>query len=274
MSSRHNPFSGESSVVGNESVVIYEWKMYCLYKLFVQSVAQDFRKKRARDKARKANREKGEENRCEKRKKSNELYDVESNRIKEENDDDFDNDKMYDRPLVFKLMALWSYTEIIILVIALGFKEKYDYPSNIFGTVCTDRLCDYVIPRALSYKLLSTLLLLFGSKFVSVIWGRDAFDFVCYYFVNLIGSHNVHVAVVCHQCHWNLPFMVGDLFSIQIMYVPLFFICKIFLSKSILFQCFAIIFSLHSWRAWENYFHCNNLHFNRWIIVCNTPVVK
>lgn len=64
-------------------------------------------------------------------------------------------------------LIIWSISEIMILAFVLFKKGKKDYPTNFLGDLCASENCDHRINSMIGLKILSSLFLAIGVKYVS-----------------------------------------------------------------------------------------------------------
>lgn len=84
-------------------------------------------------------------------------------------DDDYEQYAMkIERPLFFRAISWWAYLELFIVAYTLLTKRQEDFPENFLHGFCYNNSCSRIVTRALCYKILSSVLLAFGAKLVSL----------------------------------------------------------------------------------------------------------
>lgn len=86
-------------------------------------------------------------------------------------DEEEDEDESPERSAFSSLILMWGVFEVLTLIIALIFMEKEGFPYNYMGALCDHRRssCENITSRIIYYKMLVTVLLLIGEKYVSEI---------------------------------------------------------------------------------------------------------
>lgn len=94
----------------------------------------------------------------------------------------------YKRPLLCRLILIWSIVEIFLLLIVLIKKPGEEYPENFLYQLCDRSInCKTVLPLMIYYKMLSALFLGLGAKTVSYNCNVSTFlNFKMFHFVDLI----------------------------------------------------------------------------------------
>lgn len=75
--------------------------------------------------------------------------------------------KHFQRTLTNRLVTFWAYAELILMVCVLFAKSNEDYPDNFLNGLCQHGKCERYINKMICTKILSSLMLAFGAKFVS-----------------------------------------------------------------------------------------------------------
>lgn len=75
----------------------------------------------------------------------------------------------YRRPFICRLVLIWGVLEIIMLLIVLIKKQNDDNPRNFLSSLCNghEKFCKTAINRMIYYKILISVFLVLGTKFVS-----------------------------------------------------------------------------------------------------------
>lgn len=83
-------------------------------------------------------------------------------------DDEFNEDpNAYARAKIYNLIFVWGTLEIILIGLALFCKSSRDYPENFLKKFKSNYGKYPLIERSMKYKLISSVLLIFGAKTVS-----------------------------------------------------------------------------------------------------------
>lgn len=85
----------------------------------------------------------------------------------DEEDDDFVEPT--ERPIISRVIMIWALFEVLSLVLSLIFMVEEGFKNNFLSEICYDRdkACRRILNRIIYYKLLVSVTLLIGAKYVS-----------------------------------------------------------------------------------------------------------
>lgn len=72
------------------------------------------------------------------------------------------------QPYFYRVICVWGFIELFLLAyVLIESSDKDEYPQNFLHGFCGGRFCTNIIQKAISYKILSTVLLIIGGQRVT-----------------------------------------------------------------------------------------------------------
>lgn len=121
----------------------------------------------------------------------------------------------YKKPLICRLILIWSILEVFILLIVLIFKKE-EYPQNFLYDFCDGSIdCSAVLTRIMVFKMLSAMFVMVGVKTVSYC---NIFVSKCFFiFILKLANNYTHIAMVGSKCFGYLSIFLCDNFIVSVM---------------------------------------------------------
>lgn len=88
------------------------------------------------------------------------------------------NDERNSTPLMYRILKMWAYFELILLALVLFYKnyKNTDFHQNFMSALCTgtgNKGCKTIVMKAILFHILTTLALLISTKRVCIIASLD-----------------------------------------------------------------------------------------------------
>lgn len=83
------------------------------------------------------------------------------------------NKKVLIRPMIYKIISMWAYIELLTISFVFLFASYDHFPINFLNDICDkfeENVCKRLMARVICFKLISAVLLLLGAKTVSFVF--------------------------------------------------------------------------------------------------------